>query len=83
MALNIKNEEAHRLGRELAEFTGESLTAAVTTALRERLDRIRASGTTPEQRAARILELGQQISTAMPAATLTIHDLYDDDGLPA
>ncbi len=41
MSLNIKNEEAYRLARELAERTGESMTAAVTVAVRERLDRIR------------------------------------------
>lgn len=41
MAFNIKNEEADRLVRELTAVTGESLTAAVTLALRERLDRER------------------------------------------
>jgi antitoxin VapB len=39
MAMNIKNPEAERLARELAKRTGESLTVAVTVALRERLDR--------------------------------------------
>lgn len=37
MSLNIKNPEAHRLARELAEVTGGTLTDAVTEALRERL----------------------------------------------
>ena len=37
MSLNIKNPEAHRLARKLAEATGESLTEAVTVSLRERL----------------------------------------------
>lgn len=41
MALNIKNPEADRLARELAETTGESLTRTVILALRERLERIR------------------------------------------
>ncbi len=41
MSLNIKNKETYRLARELAERTGESMTAAVTVAVRERLDRIR------------------------------------------
>ncbi len=41
MALNIKNEETHRLVRELAERTGETMTTAVTTAVRERLERVR------------------------------------------
>ena len=41
MGLNIKNEETHQLARELAERTGETMTAAVTTAVRERLERVR------------------------------------------
>ncbi len=39
MALNIKNPEAERLARELAEATGENITQAVTAALREQLIR--------------------------------------------
>ena len=34
--MNIKNAEAHRLAEELAKLTGESLTGAVTEAVRER-----------------------------------------------
>jgi antitoxin VapB len=41
MSLNLKSEETHRLARELARLTGESMTAAVTAAVRERLDRVR------------------------------------------
>jgi antitoxin VapB len=41
MALNIKSEEADVLARELADRTGETLTQAVITALRERLERCR------------------------------------------
>jgi antitoxin VapB len=52
MALSIKTEEADRLARELARLTGESLTEAVTTALRERRDRERAKYRTPEQKIA-------------------------------
>ena len=40
MALSIKTDEADRLARELAAATGESLTEAVTQALRERLERV-------------------------------------------
>jgi antitoxin VapB len=43
MALSIKSEEADRLARELAAATGETLTDAVTNALRERLERIRSN----------------------------------------
>ena len=41
MALNIKNPEAHRLAQEVADVTGESLTEAVTLALRDRLAAVR------------------------------------------
>ena len=41
MSLNIKNEETCRLARELAELTGETITGAITVALRERLERKR------------------------------------------
>lgn len=41
MALSIKTTLADELARELAAATQESLTDAVTTALRERLQRVR------------------------------------------
>jgi antitoxin VapB len=41
MSLNIKNTETYRLAKELAAATGESMTEAVTVALRERLARVR------------------------------------------
>jgi antitoxin VapB len=40
MALNIKNDEADRLARELADAADETLTEAATRAVRERLERI-------------------------------------------
>jgi antitoxin VapB len=39
MSMNIKNPETERLARELAKRTGESLTVAITVALKERLER--------------------------------------------
>jgi len=48
MALNIKDEGADRLVRELAAETGETITTAVTIAVRERLERIR--GAVPRER---------------------------------
>ena len=41
MPLSIKDPETDRLARELSKATGESLTTAVATALRERLERVR------------------------------------------
>ena len=42
MALSIKTEEADRLARELSRLTGETMTDAITRAMRERLDRLRS-----------------------------------------
>ena len=39
MALNLKNPETERLAKELARYTGESITEAVTVAIKERLER--------------------------------------------
>jgi antitoxin VapB len=36
MSLNIKDPEAHRLARAIAQATGQSMTRVVTDALRER-----------------------------------------------
>ncbi len=84
MSMNIKSEETHRLARELAALTGESVTAAVTVALRERLSRVkveRAGGL-----AERLMEIGREAAPKLRAAGLTAENhgdfLYDDDGLP-
>lgn len=42
MALSIKTEEADKLARELSRLTGETMTDAITRAMRERLERLRA-----------------------------------------
>ena len=42
MALSIKAAEADELARALAKLTGETLTEAITAALRERLARERS-----------------------------------------
>jgi antitoxin VapB len=41
MRLNIKNRDAHLMAEELSKLTGESMTTAVTIALREPLARVR------------------------------------------
>lgn len=87
MGMNIKNPEAERLARELAAATGESLTSAVTLAVRERLERVRADarGQLPAARLERILALGRAIAPALsePWASRPHGELlYDDRGLP-
>ncbi len=64
MALSIKSEEADRLARALARLTGESMTEAVTTALRERLARERAHRTADKDLPARLAVLSQNLRAA-------------------
>ena len=45
MSFNIKNDETCRLADELARLTGETMTSAMTVALRERLQRERSGQT--------------------------------------
>ncbi len=48
MALSIKNPEAERLAKALARESGETVTQAVTRALREALVRRRGRRTAPD-----------------------------------
>jgi antitoxin VapB len=64
MALNIESEEADRLACALAQLTGESLTEAVTTALRECLARERARRAAGKDLPTRLAVLAQQLRTA-------------------
>jgi antitoxin VapB len=83
MSMNIKNEEAYRLARELARLTGESLTGAVTEALRERLARLR--GEHGGDLAASLLAIGRDCAAHLnePFRSAEHGDLlYDERGLP-
>jgi antitoxin VapB len=83
MPLSVKHPEADRLARELARATGETITDAVITSLRERLDRTNGRGT-PEERMAEMQAIGRRVA-ALPDLdpTFTEDSLYGDDGLPA
>ena len=43
VSLNIEDQETIRLADELANLTGETVTEAITVALRERLERVSAA----------------------------------------
>lgn len=84
MSLNIKNEETCRLAGELAHLTGETMTGAITVALRERLERER-SGRSAEARVERLLAIGRRCASMMgngPSAVEHGDLLYDERGLP-
>jgi antitoxin VapB len=83
MSLNIKNPEARHLIEELAEATGETMTAAVTIAVRERLERIRRRGGI--SLADTIMAIGRDSARRIsPEYRALDHDavLYDENGLP-
>jgi antitoxin VapB len=83
MSLNIKSEDAHRFARELAALTGESMTAAVTTALRERLERLRRSR--KHGLSERLLAIGRDSAPRFKEPYRSIDHaelLYDERGLP-
>ena len=86
MGMNIKNEETHRLARELATEMGVSVTAAVTEAVRQMLATRRAAkGDDPETRARRILELAAEMRQMAPPRYFDQDFdelLYDEVGLP-
>jgi antitoxin VapB len=82
MTLNIKDPEAHKLARKLADQTGETMTRAVTEALRERLARVsRARG--PETTADDLLAIGRRCAATLKGTPVD-HGalLYDDRGVP-
>jgi antitoxin VapB len=81
--MNIKNKEANQLARQLSKLTGESLTFAVTEAVRERLDRVRSEHGV--DLAERLLLIGRDCAAHLKEPFRSIdHDdmLYDDRGLP-
>jgi antitoxin VapB len=86
MGLNIKNEETQQLSRELAAVTGETITGAITVAVRERLERVRAGD--PDEISHRRSRLRRIADDAGPrwSPDLNTRDhgdlLYDERGLP-
>ncbi|MCY3954996.1 MAG: type II toxin-antitoxin system VapB family antitoxin [Nitrospira sp.] len=84
MSLNIKNDETCRLANELARLTGETMTGAITVALRERLEREKrersAEALVREMRA--IAERCAKLMGPGPSAVEIGEMLYDEQGLP-
>jgi len=80
-SLNVKDPEAHRLAKAIAEETGETLTRAVTEALRERHERLheRDAGSL----AADIRAIADRAAAHIKRPYLDHADyLYDERGLP-
>jgi antitoxin VapB len=83
MALNIKDPTTDRLVRELAATTGESITTAVTIAVRERLERIRGMAPAAVRKQA-ILRIAERAAALPVLDDRTPDEIigYDEDGLP-
>jgi antitoxin VapB len=82
MGLNIKNDETCALIRQLSRLTGESMTRAVSVAVRERLEREQKRHRRAS--AAEMLEIGKRIRRRLrePAHSLDHAELfYDESGL--
>lgn len=82
MTINIKNKTTYRLAKELAKLTGESLTTAITEAVRQRLQRVRHEQ--KEGLAERLLSIGKDCAAHLKEPYRRIDHgalLYDERGL--
>jgi antitoxin VapB len=83
MALNIKNPETYKLAQELSKQTGETMTDAVTIAVRERLERVRHA-----RRGTRLKRLQRIVDDLAPRFKEPFKSidhgdlLYDENGMP-
>jgi antitoxin VapB len=82
MSLNIKDPEAHKLAQELARETGESMTSAVTQAIRERLEAVRRRRKRDAVYAA-LMDIAARGTVLDKGPNIDHADLlYDEKGLP-
>ncbi|HEV2136683.1 MAG TPA: type II toxin-antitoxin system VapB family antitoxin [Terracidiphilus sp.] len=85
MSLNIKNPETVKLAQELARENGETVTTAVTIALRERLERQREAATR-ESRVQWLERITKDTAAIMNDGRTSkelMDELYDEEtGLP-
>ena len=84
VSINIKNERTCQLASELAQLTGDTMTGAITIALRERLEREKRERSA-DARVHRILAIGKRCASMLgdgPSAVEHGDFLYDERGLP-
>jgi antitoxin VapB len=82
MALSIKTAEADRLARTLAKLTGETMTEAVTVALRERLARVQERRKKDEDLPARLMAWPERFQAEYDTRPVTKEEwdaLWEDD----
>ena len=84
MSLNIKNDDTCRLAGELARLTGETMTGAITVALRERLEREKRRRDV-DAGIEELIAIGRRCAKLLgPGPSAVEHGdmLYDERGLP-
>jgi antitoxin VapB len=84
MPLSIKDPEADRLARAVAQRTGETITQAVITALRERLTREERKEQAIESLVEDVMEIGRHCASLPLLDPRSPDDIigYDKNGLP-
>jgi antitoxin VapB len=80
-SLNVKDPEAHRLAQAIAAETGETMTRAVTEALRERYERLRSRRGKASLEELRAIA-GRVVAQFQGPYLDHAEFLYDERGLP-
>ena len=85
MPISIKSPEADRLARQLAATTGETITVAVTIALRERLAREERKRESKRLLLADIMAIADHCASLPVLDTRTEGEImgWDENGLPS
>ena len=81
MSLHINSKETDVLAHHLASLAGESITDAVTTAIRERIMRLQEKDKLTKD----LINIANVTSVLLknsPDSTKFFDSIYDDNGLP-
>ena len=83
MAMSIKSPEAEALARKVSAMTGENLTAAIVTALRERLQHLENSSQR-DSLADQLNDIARRSAELPVLDHRTAEEIlgYDDQGVP-
>jgi antitoxin VapB len=81
--ISIKNEEAERLARQLADLTGETITGAIQTALAERFERLKRARL-KRSLSAELTAIALRCAGRPDVSSLSDNEIlgYDDSGVP-
>jgi antitoxin VapB len=85
MALSIKSPEADRLARRLAAATGETITIAITVALRQRLNLVERKSLSKAALLEEIRAISHHCASLPVLDTRSEDEIlgYDENGIPA